>query len=452
MTDTPREKYESQQRRLWGNDERTGHIEAGRVTEEEAERIQELCDAFDGEKLDRKHHLEKKEAFEKDSDRSYSTLWGWMYRLARNSRDMKNIDGPDTLLEADAEFINDLMERYHAGDLPRCGGLSKGTIQTYQFSLRNFYRYHSDLGVDPQHIATYNNDADASVDPDDMLTRDEIEQLKDAASHPMDKMVFELLLYTGLRDNAARTLRVKDIDLEQGVYQFNPTVDYGLKGADERNGKRPLLFAEGSVRNWINNYHPGRHRDDFEECYLITKKPQYNKVDPKNPVANHVMRYTLNKLREKVGVEKPMKPHAMRHNFVTICKRDYGMDNDTIKYLIGHAKDSRVMETTYSHLSDEDFLNNAQEAAGVREPEETSTLTPKKCSCGATVEPTAKACPNCGMMFTPDAQGAQNRIKGDVRDTKEEAETLEEHKKLNELEQLIDDNPELISVLESMTE
>jgi len=433
MTDTPEEKYASIQQTVWGDEdtfEIDGYVDTGKLTQAEAERIQNLCDAFDGEKLDRQNHTGKKQSFEPDKrkDKSYSTLWGWMYRLSRMGRDLKNADFTvDTLTEADTADLNDLMERgYYKAEVPDCNGMSKGTIRTYQFALRIFYRYHSDLGVDPEHIAIYAEDGDSSVDPDDMLTRDEIERLKDAVDHPRDKMILTLLLYTGMRSNALRTLRVKDVkhlndENKTGRYRFNPSVDHGLKGADDRNGWRPLLLAEGAVRQWVNNYHSARGDDDFEECYLITGKPNYGKSNPRSPVGNNCLRYVLNTLQDETGIEKPLNPHSLRHNFVTICKRDYDMDNDTIKWLIGHTKDSRVMETTYSHLSDMDFREKAEQKAGLIDETSRSTLTPKQCSCGEKVAPTAKACPNCGMLFSPDARAVEKETEQQVKDTYKEA-------------------------------
>lgn len=434
MTDTPKEKYESKKGRLWGREntfEKDGLVQRGLVAEADAERIQELCDAFDPEKLERQEHIEKKQDFDADKrqDKSYSTLWGWMYQMARISRDLTYADfTADSLLDVTAEGLNDLMERgYYNGDVPECSSMAKSTIRTYQFSLRVFYRYHSDLGIDPESIGVFSETSDSAVDPDDMLTKGEIEAMKDAADDPRDYMVIMLAIYTGMRDNALRTLRVKDVkninsDDETGKYRFNPNVDYGLKGADERNGWRPLLLADGAVRQWLNNYHPGRTRDDFEDCYIVTAKPRYGYVDPTDTVSNSTIRRTLKKTAEKAGVDKPVNPHAMRHNFVTICKRDYGLDNDTIKWLIGHAKDSRVMETTYSHLSDRDFADNAEEAFGLKEESERSTLTPKRCTCGASVEPNAKACSNCGMMFTPDAQELKDDAESLIIEVENETE------------------------------
>lgn len=56
MTDTPEEKYESIQQTIWGDEdtfEVDGYVDTRKLPEPEAERIQELCDAFDSEKLNR---------------------------------------------------------------------------------------------------------------------------------------------------------------------------------------------------------------------------------------------------------------------------------------------------------------------------------------------------------------------------------------------------------------
>jgi integrase len=419
MAHTPQDKYDGTRKTLWeGHDgkHRTSERKVGNtVTEADAERIQELCDAFDEEKLDRSHHTEKKANFSRKrrKDRSYTTLQSWMYRLVRIAEDIGSVTPAETLRDTMADDINELAEDgYYEGNAPSTDGMSKGTVQSYQNAARMFYRYHDDLGVNPEQIARYSKD-EPSVDPKDMLIRDEIEALASAADGPRDKMIFHLLLYTGLRSTAARQLRIKDIDLDDGSYRLPSDLD-GLKNADKRDGKRPLLLAEGSIRRWLR-YHPC---PDDPDAYLITAKPNSNGngyLDPYDPVSHGVLSHALTKMKERTDVEKPVYPHVLRHNFVTICKRDYELPDDTVKYLIGHAKDSRVMETTYSHLSGDKHTDRAEVAAGLKEPdEETSTLTPKVCECGTQNPPDSKACHNCGIMFTPDAKQAQKQVHQDI--------------------------------------
>jgi integrase len=455
MTDTPKQKYERTHETLWEGRQKNNRFDGppkvgNTVTREDADRIQHLCDAFDSEKLDRAEHTEKKKnpPRKRRGDRSYTTLRAWMYRLVRISEDISEVTPADGLCDAPADDINELMEvGYYEGNVESTDGMTKGSVNSYQNAARMFFRYHADLGVDPEQIARYRKD-EPSVDPDDMLTREEIDELTQACEHPRDKMIFHLLLYTGLRSTAARQLQLKHINLEDGTYRL-PEEHDGLKNAAKRNGKRPLLLAEGSIRQWLS-YHPAPDDDD---AYLITAKPNSNGngyMDPYQPVGHGVLQYTLKNIKARSGVEKPVYPHMLRHNFVTVCKRDYELPNDTVKYLIGHAKDSRVMETTYSHLSGGEHTEKAMIASGVKEPEDEddSALTPVKCTCGATNPPGARACANCGIVFTPDARNAQETLDESVKEAyrqtdPDDSETVEE---IEAVEEALDD-PETVDKL-----
>lgn len=450
MTDTPKEKYESKRERLHGRSddyEAGGMVEKGEVTERDASRIQSLCDAFDPDKLDREEHTEKKASFPQDKrkDRSYSTLWGWMYRLSRMARDIDDVTDASDLSDATVSDVNDLMEfGYYEGKHPSSSGMKKGTVRTYQDAARVFYRYHSELEVDHTKIARYSDDDSGGIDPSDMLTRDEIDRLRDATEHPRDNMLFHLLLYTGLRSNAARNLQIKHIDLEDGTYRLNDKA-HGNKGADERNGKRPLLYAEGAIRQWLNGYHPC---PEDENAYLITAIPGGGYLDPHDPVGHNVPRRVMSKLKDKTGIEKPLNPHALRHNFVTICKRDYELPDDTVKYLIGHAKDSVVMETTYSHLSGDKHIERTRVAADLQDdPEPDSTLSPKVCSCGTKNPPGSKACSNCGLLFTPDAAALTDKVDEAFYQSKGEAEEPEEQNAVDTAREIVESNPDAKAAL-----
>jgi integrase len=255
------------------------------------------------------------------------------------------------------------------------------------------------------------------VDERDMFTIEEVKALREACDNPRDCCLLELLLNTGQRIRAIQTLRVKDVDIENDVYWLNSDVN-GLKGAEKNGGKRPLLGANQAVYDWLQ-YHPKRE----SEATLITKRPSSNRGTPGEPIAQSSMRKALRKIADRAEVDKPPNPHNFRHYFVTIAKREYDMDDATIKYLIGHSADSTVMETTYQHLTDEDYLKDAEVNFGVREPEKESPLTPEVCdTCGNQLDPNAKACERCGAVFTPDAQAAQKEAESRIVEVENETE------------------------------
>ncbi|WP_058993592.1 tyrosine-type recombinase/integrase [Haloarcula sp. CBA1127] len=421
---TPREKYE---RRLETFNE---YVESGEIDPETADAVRELVRAYDD-------HNVMVSCPSGESTRTPGTLMSWLYRLAQFAR---NRD----LTEATLNDLKGDMQAMHDGSHPyvdKNGGITKGTLRSYQAALRKFYRYH-EFGVDPDEIPIHSKSA-SPVDPNDMLTKEEINEAQEAASNARDRALFDLLLYTGQRREAIRTLRLKDVDVQEGTYRLNPNVD-GLKGAQDRNGKRPLLGAKGALQNWLD-YHPDTSEP---ENYLITARPSYAAVDPSDPVSGETIRRVMSEIKEETDIEKPMHPHALRHNFVTIAKRDHNLPDDTIKYLIGHDDSSQVMETTYSHLSGDDHIKRAEEGWGIREPDDESPLSPDVCGvCGNPIEPNAKACSRCGTVYTPDARGAIDQIEETISDEKEQAETLEEYKDADAIAQALDDDPKLAAEL-----
>lgn len=367
---------------------------------------------------------------EGETYRTTQTRCGWYKHLTLFAREMN-------LLTATIDDVKQVMQAFNDGTTTtvESDGIKKSSLTSYASSLRRFYHYH-DCAVIPDEIPMPQSEG-TSINPEDMLTREEIQTLRTTPSNPRDKLIIDLLLYTGQRNNALRTLRVKDINLEAGTYRYNTEVD-GLKGADERDGNRPLLGAINAVRTWLNEYHP----DPQPDHYLITQQPSYRAVNPSEPVSRDMLSRVMIDTKSDADIDKPLHPHAMRHNFVTICKRDYDMDDDDIKYLIGHRKGSNVMSTTYSHLSGADHTKNAQEAWGLRDTEDNSPLTPNFCTVCDEPMPseTAKACPNCGTVYTPDAKYTSDMIEDEMHEQAKWADPPEKHEHVDEVREYLKEN------------
>ena len=435
---TPRQKYREAKETLKRAAER------GSVAQSDADRIIELCAAFDAEDMTTPRPKNGDRA-EDTKSKKPNTLRYWIHSLKRVA---ERADTP--LSDADADVINQLMTDMRSGNHPdvKDGGLSNNSVRNYQGCVRRFYRYHTDLDVDPSDVILISGD-DTHVDDRDMLTKEEIDKIRESATHPRDLAIFDLLIYTGQRNTALRSLRIRDIDLDERVYYLNKDAD-GLKGAEENGSKRPLLGAVGSLREWLR-YHPDA---DNPDAYVITGKPRYTDVDPESMVSRNTLQYAMKQLKKKAEIDKPMHPHAIRHNFVTIAKREYSMDDATVKHLIGHSPDSNVMETTYAHLSDEDHIRAAEEATGIREPEKESSLSPDVCHCGEPLPVGAKACPRCGTVYTPDAQSAQEQIQRDMKESYKESDPADTDTqgKIDTLDQLLEDPEVKKALLEKLGE
>lgn len=432
MASSPqRKRLEKEKRRL------REAAEEGGVSERDYEAILELCNAYDELEFDTPAPIDG--TGQKERYREPSTLALWCQRLRLAAEDCET-----DLTTANVETINRLTKFFLNDKKSRYGGkgLSQNTVRGYQDSLRRFYRYHDDLDVAPEVIATFSRD-DSKIDPKDMLTAEEIQAARAAVDNPRDQTILDLFLYTGQRNMAIRSLRIRDIDLEEGRYRLNPEMD-GLKGASENGEWRPLLLAKASVQQWLR-YHP--YADD-PDAYLLIPKPKYNEVEPYKMLARNAISRVTNKIKEEAGIDKPMHPHALRHNFVTLAKREYEMDDATIKYLIGHSPSSNIMETTYQHLDDEDHIRAAETALGLRDDEDESSLTPPVCpQCGEPLPGDAKAC-HCGLVITPDAQATKDQIEDDLKQDYRETEPSNEDTmdRLETLDKLLE-NPEVKQAL-----
>ncbi|PSQ29908.1 integrase [Halobacteriales archaeon SW_8_65_20] len=379
--------------------------------------------------------------------KSDGTLARYARGVGRVARDLE----PD-LTEATTYDINSLMDDYLNGNVEgiKDEGLANSSVRNFQGPMRRFYLYHDDLGVDREEIHFADQD-ESPVDERDMFSKEDVQALREEAKRrgSRDACLVDLLLYTGQRRSAILNLRLKDVKPEEDIFHLNED-DGDLKGA---NGKRPLLGANEAVRDW-KRQHPTQDSAD----YLITHKHDQSNRDgvrPGDKLAPSTVYRQLKRIGKAAGVDKPVNAHNFRHYFVTVCKRDYGMDNDTIKHLIGHEPDSKVMERTYAHLTDEDHIEAAEVAQGLRDPDEESPLTPPVCDrCGEPLESDWKSCPYCGFVYAPDAQEAQEQVNDDVNKEYRQSgpENTETHETVDAIERALDDPEVKQALLERLSE
>lgn len=412
----PREEYDREKQRL------TELKESGEIAEGDYQAIIEVVEAYDEQAFNTP--IPVKENGQQASYREPYTLTNWLRKLRTAAKEL-------SLSEADKREINEFTE-----SLLKERELAKGTVRGHQSVLRRFYNYH-DFGIDRTDVHRLQQEG-SPVEPTDMLTEDEIHDIRQATDHARDLSMFDMFLYTGQRSMAVRTLRIKDIDLDNGRFKLNDDVD-GLKGANDHIRWRSLLLAESSLGDWINKYHPDPKPDHFVFC----AKGIYNNADPTSPLTRGAPQTMMNKLKERTDIQKPMYPHMLRHNFVDLAINEYGMDPHYVKLYIGHAPESRVMETTYQHLTDDDVSQHAEEAFGLAdETEDESTLTPSQCPrCGEPLPSTAKACAGCGLLITPDAQSAQEEMNEEVGEAIPEVQNEIEAKIVQSVLKDVRDNP-----------
>lgn len=361
------------------------------------------------------------------------------------------------LTDTSTDEINALMQAIYDGDVSNVkdSGLSKGTVQVYQNALRQFYYVYDDVGIDPDDIKIFKNES-KGVDPADMLTRDEIQAIRDAADCMRDKALFDFLIYTGQRNTATRTLRIKDLDLKNDRFRLNEGAS-GLKSA-EKNGKwRDLLLSSATVKQYLETEHPA---PEDGEAYVFVGRPKYAGPDPNTILDPTTIGSIIGRLADRAAEDmpsiesKPTHPHALRHNFVTIALRR-GMDESAIKHQIGHAPDSSVMESTYAHLKDSDHIREARDAFDLETEDAESELTPEICpQCGTNPPENARVCHICGLEFTPDAKEYSQDADDKIRESYREVDTddMDKLEMLQMMDEILEDPEVKDLMLERMAD
>ena len=159
-----------------------------------------------------------------------------------------------------------------------------------------------------------------------------------------------------------------------------------------------MFGARKFVRDWLE-YHP---EGDDDEAWLFVSDPNHGKTVPGEHFSPPSARGQLRKIGQDAGVTKPVNPHNFRHYCCTVLYRDYEVDFDTIRMLFGHAKGSRTLEATYSHVLDDDYIQSAEESLGFREETDRTPFTPDTCpTCGELLKDGWRQCPNCQEVFGP---------------------------------------------------
>lgn len=323
-------------------------------------------------------------------------------------------ESDERLVDLTAKELDELIQ-----DLGEDRDWSGSTFKIYQSAAKNLADH---IGLDVDEISMAKQER-SPVDEREVLEPEEFHAIREAATSSRDKALVDLLGYTGQRVGVIQHLRVGDVDLEDRCW-YMPEGE-GFKGADDTGNKRPLLGAMRSVADYVD-VHPTGDRDD----YLITRLEAGPGGEPGDQMAAKTIRRILRRIGDRTDIDKPVNPHAFRHYFVTVAKTQYDLDDGTVKHLIGHSADSDVMETTYRHLSDEDHVEAAELAFGLRDVEDDHVAPPVCPSCQRPLRPGAETCPTagCSQRFVPHDDPIEEiaELEREIKQKFERFETLKD--------------------------
>ena len=168
----------------------------------------------------------------------------------------------------------------------------------------------------------------------EILTRDEAQALLSAPNGyyrtgQRDRCMLKLMLNSGLRPSEVLNLTWRDVDLQTGKVMVR-----------EGKGKkdRQVWVAEGTLelmRKWREA------SPESPYCFPTLKGRRIN---------DRVFRAMVKRRALKVGIDKDVHPHTLRHTYATELYRET-KDIRLVQKVLGHADLSTTM--IYTHIVDD---------------------------------------------------------------------------------------------------
>jgi len=219
--------------------------------------------------------------------------------------------------------------------------------------------------------------------PEEILSEEEIVRLAEATNHPRDKALILTLYESGCRIGELLSLRIKHVQFDE----------YGIilivNGKTGSRRVRVLKYVK-ELSEWLD-IHP------------LKKNPEaFVWITLENPKRNSALSYTtvsllLKSLAKKVGITKPVNPHAFRHARATHLAKF--LTEQQLKVYFGWSGSSR-MASTYVHLSGKDVDEALLKLHGLKPKEngETKNISVKVChKCGESNNVLSQFCKKCGF-------------------------------------------------------
>jgi integrase/recombinase XerD len=172
------------------------------------------------------------------------------------------------------------------------------------------------------------------------LTEDEVEALLNApdtneALGHRDRTMLEVLYATGLRVTELVSLRLGQVNLNQGVVRVTG------KGGRERL----IPLGEESLE-WLQQFIGGAREE-----ILLDKQTDF--VFPTrrgDRMTRQAFWHIIKRYTERAGIHQPLSPHTLRHAFATHLL-NHGADLRVVQMLLGHSDLSTTQ--IYTHVARE---------------------------------------------------------------------------------------------------
>ncbi|MCD6419874.1 MAG: tyrosine recombinase [Synergistetes bacterium] len=248
--------------------------------------------------------------------------------VAAYLKDVELALGADKRNEIDIER---LMEKIYASDY------SPSTVKRKVAAVKSFYSFLLREGMLSRDVQLYTPTISAERKLPSVLNNEELERILAAPdvrkrTGIRDRAILELMYATGMRISEATELKLKDVDLKEGIVR-----------CVGKGGKQRVIPLTLSAIEWISRYleivRPFMDKSGRSEFLWVGKSGR--------KLSRQALWKVFRKYVSMAGIMKKVTPHTMRHTFATHLL-NAGMDLRTLQELLGHSSVSTTQ--IYTHL------------------------------------------------------------------------------------------------------
>lgn len=265
-------------------------------------------------------------------------------------------------------------------------GYSEWTKHDFKVILRIFFKWLKKTEDFPEEVRWIKVTANGRIKlPEELLTKEDVMKLVNAADHIRDKAFILTLYESGCRIGELLTLQLKHVQFDE----------YGaVLLVNGKTGWRRVRVISSAPKlyQWIEN-HPLKDNSDAPLWITIGTNSRYTAW------TYETARTVLKKLARKSCINKRVYPHLFRHSRATHLANH--LTEAQMKQYFGWVQGSD-MASIYVHLSGRDLDNALFKLNGLEVSNENKEDSFKALSCPrckAKNSPDSKFCSNCGMCL-----------------------------------------------------
>jgi integrase/recombinase XerD len=220
------------------------------------------------------------------------------------------------------------------------GELSRSSAWTYARNVRLFLSWARAEGEKADAEVQLPKLAKRLVE---VLDREEITRVEDAADSERDRLIVRLLADTGIRVGELVKLRLSD------TVEHNKSYYLRVRG---KGGRERLVPISPTLARRLRRYSERQRPQDARTDRLFVARRRAARSGDYEPLTESGVQQLVRELGVKAGIGKRVHPHVFRHSSATWMLRR-GMNPLLVAKVLGH--ESLAMITrTYSHLTVDD--------------------------------------------------------------------------------------------------